>query len=59
LAQAADILDMPLLDHLIVGDAGRYFSFHRPQENLVAQICPRWNPLTSWMRQIEGFQRVA
>jgi DNA repair protein RadC len=27
LAQAADILDMPLLDHLIVGDNGRYFSF--------------------------------
>ena len=27
LAQAADVLDMPLLDHLIVGDAGRYFSF--------------------------------
>ena len=27
LAQAADILDMPLLDHLIVSDAGRYFSF--------------------------------
>lgn len=27
LAQAADILDVPLLDHLIVGDAGRYFSF--------------------------------
>ena len=27
LAQAADLLDMPLLDHLIVGDAGRYFSF--------------------------------
>ena len=27
LAQAADILDIPLLDHLIVGDAGRYFSF--------------------------------
>jgi DNA repair protein RadC len=27
LAQAADILDMPLLDHLIVGDDGRYFSF--------------------------------
>ena len=22
-------------------------------ENLVAQIFPRWNPLTSWMRQIE------
>ena len=27
LAQAADILDIPLLDHLIVGDAGRYYSF--------------------------------
>jgi DNA repair protein RadC len=27
LAHAADVLDMPLLDHLIVGDAGRYFSF--------------------------------
>lgn len=27
LAQAADILDIALLDHLIVGDAGRYFSF--------------------------------
>jgi len=26
---------------------------------MVAQICPRWNPLTSWMRQIEGFQRAA
>jgi DNA repair protein RadC len=27
LCQAADVLDMPLLDHLIVGEAGRYFSF--------------------------------
>ena len=26
--------------------------------NLVAQICPRWNPLTSWMRQMEDFQRA-
>ena len=26
---------------------------------LVAQICPRWNPLTSWMRQIEDFQKAA
>lgn len=24
-----------------------------------AQIFPRWNPLTSWMRQIEDFQRAA
>jgi len=27
LAQAADVLDIALLDRLIVGDAGRYFSF--------------------------------
>ena len=27
LAQAADVLDLPLLDHLIVADSGRYFSF--------------------------------
>jgi DNA repair protein RadC len=27
LCKAADTLDMPLLDHLIVGDAGRYYSF--------------------------------
>jgi len=25
----------------------------------MAQIFPRWNPLTSWMRQIEDFQRAA
>lgn len=28
LVQAADLLDMPLLDHLIVGHGGRYYSFH-------------------------------
>ena len=28
-------------------------------EGLVAQIFPRWNPLTSWMRQIQDFQRAA
>jgi DNA repair protein RadC len=27
LVHAADVLDMPLLDHLIVGDPGRYYSF--------------------------------
>src|SRR5204862_7364781 len=37
LAQAADILDMPLLDHLIVGDVGRYFSF-REAGTLTAHI---------------------
>jgi hypothetical protein len=29
------------------------------ERRMVAQICPRWNPLTSWMRQIEDFQRAA
>jgi hypothetical protein len=28
-------------------------------EGLVAQIFPRWNPLTSWMGQIEDYQRAA
>ena len=37
LAHAADVLDMPLLDHLIVGDAGRYFSF-RVAGTLTPQI---------------------
>ena len=27
LCAAADILDLPLIDHLIVGEAGRYYSF--------------------------------
>ncbi len=27
LCAAADVLDLPLLDHLIVGDEHRYFSF--------------------------------
>ena len=39
------------------------FSYLRPiedrNERMVAQIFPRWNPLTSWMRQIEEFQRAA
>jgi hypothetical protein len=29
------------------------------ERRLVAQIFPRWNPLTSWMRQIDDFQRAA
>lgn len=37
LAQAADVLDLSLLDHLIVGDAGRYFSF-REAGTLAARI---------------------
>jgi hypothetical protein len=27
--------------------------------NLATQIFPRWNPLTSWMRQLEDFQIAA
>ena len=38
LAQAADVLDMPLLDHLILGDAGRYFSFR--EAGMVADRIP-------------------
>jgi DNA repair protein RadC len=37
LARAADDLEMALLDHLIVGDAGRYFSF-REAGTLAARI---------------------
>jgi hypothetical protein len=29
------------------------------ERRLVDQIFPRWNPLTSWMRQTEDFQRAA
>jgi len=29
------------------------------KRRLVAQIFPRWNPLTSWMREIESFQKAA
>ena len=39
------------------------FEYLRPLEgsnkNVVDQIFPRWNPLTSWMRHIEDFQRAA
>jgi hypothetical protein len=37
--------------------SSRYADSSR-ERRLVAQICPRWNPLTRWMRQIEGFQRA-
>ena len=32
LCQAADVLDIGLLDHLIVGDAERYYSFRESGE---------------------------
>jgi hypothetical protein len=37
----------------------RFRSFRISNLEMVAQIFPRWNPLTSWMRQIEDFQRAA
>jgi hypothetical protein len=43
----------------IYGVGAQFQSFRINDLKLVAQICPRWNPLTSWMRQIEDFQRAA
>ena len=41
------------------GVGWRFQSFTINDLEMVAQICPRWNPLTSWMRQIEDFQTAA
>ena len=38
---------------------GRFQPFRINGLEMVDQICPRWNPLTSWMRRIEDFQRAA
>jgi hypothetical protein len=43
----------------IYGVGGRFQSFKINDLEMVAQILPRWNPLTSWMRQIEDFQKAA
>jgi hypothetical protein len=37
----------------------RFLPFRIIRLELVAQIFPRWNPLTSWIRQIEDFQRAS
>ena len=43
-----------------INGVGSGFSPFRINDlELVAQIFPGWNPLTSWMRQIEDFQRAA
>ncbi len=42
LCAAADVLELPLIDHLIVGDAGRYFSF-RESGRLSAADRSEWN----------------
>jgi hypothetical protein len=38
---------------------GDFQSFKINDLGMVGQIFPRWNPPTSWMRQIEDFQRAA
>ena len=43
----------------IYGVGRRFQPFRINDLEMVAQICPRWNPLTSWMRQIEDFQSAA
>ena len=43
----------------IYGVGWRFQSFRINDLEMVAQICPRWNPLPSWMRLIEDFQRAA
>ena len=43
----------------IDGVGWRFQSFKINDLEMVAQIFPTWNPLTSWMRQIEDFQRAA
>jgi DNA repair protein RadC len=40
LCAAADLLDLPLLDHLIVGDADRYYSF---REAGLIERSPAWS----------------
>ena len=42
LCTAADALELPLIDHLIVGDAGRYFSF-RESGHLTPAGRTDWN----------------
>jgi hypothetical protein len=43
----------------IDGVGWRFQSFKINDLEMVDQIFPRWNPLTSWMRQIEDFQMAA
>jgi len=40
LCATADLVDLPLLDHLIVGDANRYYSF---REAGLIERSPAWS----------------
>ena len=44
---------------LIYGVGWRFQLFRISHLRWWPRIVPRWNPLTSWMRQIEDFQRAA
>ncbi len=35
------------------------FNHLRGFENLVTQICPRWNRVADWLREAEGYSRAA
>jgi hypothetical protein len=56
-------MDVPKPPHYkvtaIYGVGRRFQSLRINDLELVDQICPRWNPLSSWMRRIEDFQRAA
>jgi hypothetical protein len=52
-------MGFPTTSGSIDGVGWRFQSFKINDLEMVAQIFPRWNPLTSWMRQIEDFQRAA
>jgi site-specific DNA recombinase len=41
------------------GVGGRFQSFTINDLEMVAQICPRWNPLTSWLQEIQFFRTAA
>lgn len=40
---AADVLDLPLIDHLIVGDEGRYFSFREAGHLSSSPLASAWS----------------
>jgi DNA repair protein RadC len=48
LCAAADVLDLPLLDHVIVGDQQRYFSFH--EAGLIGAATMTLQPAASMSR---------
>ena len=59
LCAAADVLDLPLLDHLIVGDGHRYFSFREAGLMEANPITPvKNNPPLRRANSVEALGRV-